>query len=298
MDTGLSEQDLIDRKNFIGGSDANTIMTGTAREVQERIEIKRGERPNRNLDHVLPVRIGIATEELNRTWFTERTGRPVCHPGERRYHPIYDWMANTLDGETTTQSGYDAIFEAKHTSERSTMSQLVERYYPQLIHSMAVSSLSWAVLSVFFGNSTWEVAEVEFDPHYAERMIEREKLFWRCRMTGDPWPELPPGPRPDIESILKMSKPLDMSQHNEWAILAPQWRRLKSASRDFKDVSDRLKELVNPEVRRSYGRGVIASVDKRGIVSLSEDPDWVEQEDLLVLDDDEPAYCEQTDKRE
>lgn len=290
MPKGLSERDLEDRRHRVGASDANTIMLAPPEDVQRLLEIKLGA-PYEDLSDNLAVQMGIETEDLNRRWFTRKTGRTVTNAGEVRQHRNHEWMVNTLDGLTTTSYDDEAILEAKHTSERCSMYQLVERYYPQLQYSMFISNLSWSVLSVFFGNGIWQMEEIEIDPAYCEdRLIPRLSLFWKCKTEGSRWPYLDPEPNPDIARILKISKPVDMSDHNEWAVLAPQWLRLRSASREFKIVSDRLKELVNPEVRRSYGRGVIAKVDKRGIVSLSEDPNWVEQDEVLAPDDGELTY--------
>ena len=56
----------MNRKGFIGGSDAVKIMRG---EWLELWKIKTGRIEPDNLDHVLPVQIGILTEDLNLSWF-------------------------------------------------------------------------------------------------------------------------------------------------------------------------------------------------------------------------------------
>jgi predicted phage-related endonuclease len=281
---GLSEQDIWDRRHFIGGSDANCIMNGAPEDVAELIAIKRGERPPKKLDDVLPVAMGTETEDLNRRWFTKKTGRPVTHAGERRVHFLYDWLAQTLDGMTTVGDGIEAIFEAKHTSERSTMDKLVERYYPQCQHAMVVSNVSWAVLSVFFGNSQWGCVEIEYDDAYVERLLEREKLFWACRLSGERWPDLPPPPRPDIAELLKVSKPLDMSANNQWCILAERWRRLKPITKELEQVTEDLTALVDRETKKTFGAGILATVAKNGSVTFKVDPTW------SVANDDEISY--------
>jgi hypothetical protein len=292
---GLSEQDLIDRANFFGGSNANTLMNGTPQEIADDIAVKRGERKRKDLSRVLQVQMGVWTEEDNCDWFTLMTGRPVTNrpvngQAERRHHFLYEWMANTLDGMTTVGDGMDAIFEAKHTSERNDMETMVDRYYPQLQHSMFVSSLSWSVLSVFFGNSRWAYAEVPFDQAYSDRMIERIKLYWHCRLTGERWPELPPPPRPDIAHVLEVSAPRDMGRNNRWCELAARWRRLKPVVTELKQVTDELCAMVDKETKKTFGAGVTATVSKTGSVTIKVDPDWNPIDDIAANDDDELTY--------
>jgi predicted phage-related endonuclease len=288
LSTGLSDQDIEDRKHFIGGSDANIIMNGSAQDVAELIAIKRGERPPKNLNRVLPVRMGIRTEGLNIEWYTELLGRSVVGTNVRKHHFLYDWMAQTPDGLTTVENGSDAIFEAKHTSERNNMAKMVVRYYPQVQHAMTVFNFSWAVLSVFFGNGQWDYAEVPYDQDYCDNvLIPRLKLFWYCRQTGERWPELPPPSRPDIANVLKISKPRDMSRNNKWVHDATRYRELKPLVEEFLQVSDNLKALVDREVKIHSGAGVTATVSKTGSVTLKVDPDWNPIDDIAANDDDE-----------
>lgn len=281
---GLSAQDIEDRKNFVGGSDANIIMNGTPEDVADLLAIKRSEKKPKNLDDVLAVQMGTYTEEFNRIWYSRKTGRPVTNVGERRVHFLYDWMAQTLDGMTTVGDGIEAIYEAKHTSERSGMEQLVERYYAQLQHAMVVSNLSWSVLSVFFGNGRWDCAEVPFDEAYADRMMNRERIFWDCRVNGRRWPDLPDPPRPDIAEVLKLSKPVDMSTNNHWCDLAATLRHLKPMTERYSATVEELKSLVDREVKVSFGAGVSARVAKNGSVTLQIDPSW------QPANDDELTY--------
>ena len=271
---GLTAQDIEDRRHFVGGSDANRIMLGTPRDVADLLFFKRGG-PASNLDDVLIVQLGIVTEDLNRKWFTRKTGRSVYGENIRVPHPANGWQAATPDGLTTASTGDDAVLEAKYSSGRISLPDLVEKYFPQVQHNMYVLNMSWTVLSVIFGDGNYAFAEIEFDPEYCDRLVERERIFWNCRLTGEPWPDLPDPPNPDIERILKMSKPLDMSRHNEWCSLAPDWLRLHQATDEFKKVDAKLKALVNPEVRRCYGAGIVGTVSKNGAKTLKPDPDYV-----------------------
>ena len=54
----------------IGGSDANNIVLGTYAQWRKIVDDKIN-KVTADLSHVLPVQMGIATEELNRRWFTQ-----------------------------------------------------------------------------------------------------------------------------------------------------------------------------------------------------------------------------------
>ena len=67
----------IDRRAFIGGSDARIIM-GSAEAALIRLwREKRGEVEPEDLSGNLIVQVGRASEELNRSWYERNTGRQV-----------------------------------------------------------------------------------------------------------------------------------------------------------------------------------------------------------------------------
>lgn len=62
-----------------------------------------------NFSHNLIVQLGIATEDLNRTWYQRCTGQAITAVQKRVRHPDHSWMAATLDGI----EGTGAVSEAK-----------------------------------------------------------------------------------------------------------------------------------------------------------------------------------------
>ena len=74
---GLSRQAVAERANGIGGSDANTILSGSAERIWRLWREKRGEEQPEDLSDKLPVMLGSWTEAFNRLWFEKVSGRPV-----------------------------------------------------------------------------------------------------------------------------------------------------------------------------------------------------------------------------
>jgi predicted phage-related endonuclease len=98
------------RRPFIGGSDARVIMGGDEAALLRLWREKRGEAEPEDLSGNLIVQLGVATEELNRSWYERNTGQAITNVQRRIIHPVIKWMAATLDG-TVDPTG--AVFEAK-----------------------------------------------------------------------------------------------------------------------------------------------------------------------------------------
>src|SRR2546429_5307799 len=105
-----------DRRCFVGGSDARTIMGSDEAALVRLWREKRGGAETQDLSGNLGVQLGGATEELNRSWDERNTGhnirdvqRPVRHSANFR-------MVATLRG-IVGQTG--AVFESKFLLPRS-----------------------------------------------------------------------------------------------------------------------------------------------------------------------------------
>ena len=99
-----------DRCHFVGGSDARIIMGGDENALIRLWQEKRGEVDATDLSGELVVQLGLATEELNRSWYERHSGHRVGQRQSRKFHPSVVWMAATLDG-LVEQTG--AVFESK-----------------------------------------------------------------------------------------------------------------------------------------------------------------------------------------
>src|SRR6516165_9235003 len=100
----------IDRRYFIGGSDARIIMGDDEAGLFRLWREKRGEIEPQDLSGDLLVQLGTATEHLNRHWFEKNTGHVVTEVQRQVFHNVHRWMAATLDGRVESTGG---VFEAK-----------------------------------------------------------------------------------------------------------------------------------------------------------------------------------------
>ena len=172
----------LERRTFVGGSDARTIMGNDENTLLRLWREKRGEVEPEDLSGNLIVQLGVVTEDLNRRWYEASSGQVLTDIQRHVRHPIHRWMAATLDGRV---EGSGAVFEAKfmlpwYFSEEAA----VEKYMPQLQHNMWVVAARSAVLSVITGGGKWVEITAHADPLYQHLIITAERKFWRCVRTG------------------------------------------------------------------------------------------------------------------
>ena len=266
---GLSAEDRAARLDLIGGSDANTLMSGDIERVNNLWEEKLRLREPDDLSDVLQVQLGAFTEPFNVAWYEKHTGRKVIRRGEALVHLDHDWMGATLDGVSVAAllvGDLERVFEAKHVSAFAKPDEVLAKYLPQLTHNMLVAGLQHADLSVIFGNHKFEVFSVKLDADYAEQLMAVEEAFWRCVQTRT---------RPHAVAVkapvpVSAMRVVDMAGSNAWSVAAADWVANKVAAKTFEDAAKTLKALVADDVKEAFGSGVQAKRNAAGSISISE----------------------------
>jgi predicted phage-related endonuclease len=222
----LESSALDGRRSFIGGSDARIIMGDDQEALLRLWREKRGEVEPEDLSGNLIVQLGVVTEDLNRRWYEANTGQVITDVQRQIRHPVLRWMAATLDGRI---EGSEAVFESKFMLPWSFSEEAaVEKYAPQLQHSLWVVAGRTAVLSVITGGGKWVGIQVPADPLYQHLIVTAERKFWRCVESGE-HPTLfgvdPPKPR--VEAV----RVVDMSASNACAEFAGTFTRSRTRAR-------------------------------------------------------------------
>lgn len=260
---------LIDRRHFIGGSDARVILGKDERALLRLWREKRGESAAADLSAELIVQLGLVTEDLNRRWYERSSGYMVRDVQRHVVHRTIPWMAATLDG-LVSETG--AVFEAKFMLPWSFSEEAAaEKHMAQLQHNMLVASTKKSVLSIINGGGKWVELSVEADPIYQTILIAAEKAFWQAVKTGET-PALfdcePPKPR--IEAV----RVVDMNASNSWAEFATLFCQTRQAHSDHERAKSELKALMPEDAKEAMGHGIRAKRSKSGAVSF----DLVEME--------------------
>ncbi|MEK6591521.1 MAG: YqaJ viral recombinase family protein [Pseudomonadota bacterium] len=255
----LTPEEKLERRKYIGGSEAGKIMSG---EWYDLWREKKGLQEPDDLSNVLPVQLGKWTEEFNAAWYEKQFKEPVTQRGKVMVSRSHTYMRASLDGIVG-----DAIWEAKHVSGFEDMDTIVQRYMPQLHHNMLCSGARRAVLSVLVGTRAFERVLVDFDSFYGETLLQMEEDFWRF-MEGD---DAPPNGKPaEPPAPPKEFRDVDMQGNNAWAHNAGLWLANKDGVAIFKSAEKELKALVEADVGKATGHGIVAKRDKRGL-SIKED---------------------------
>ena len=253
----------VNRRAFIGGSDARIIMGEDEATLVRLWREKRGEIEADDLSDILIVQLGIATEELNRRWYERNTGHAVKDVQRRLVHPVHSWMAATLDGRVEPDG---AVFEAKFMLPWNfSEEEAVQKYTPQLQHNMWVCHARSAALSIITGGGKWIEIIVRADPLYQHLLLTAERKFWRCVQSGES-PRLfglePPKPR--LEAV----RVVDMTSSNSWAEFAGIYRQTRAAYEDHEAAKANLKKLMPEDAKEALGHGLRAKRSKSGAVSF------------------------------
>jgi predicted phage-related endonuclease len=253
----------LDRRQFIGGSDARTIMGKDEKSLLRLWREKRGEGTPLDLSGELTVQLGLVTEDLNRRWYERNSGHQISDVQRHVVHRSIPWMAATLDGlikETGT------VFEAKFMLPWSFSEEAAaEKHMAQLQHNMLVAGTKKSVLSIINGGGKWVELSIEADPIYQTILIAAEKAFWRAVKTGEA-PALfdcePPKPR--IEAV----RVVDMNASNSWAEFAGLFRDTQGAHTDHERAKSELKGLMPEDAKEAMGHGIRAKRSKSGAISF------------------------------
>jgi predicted phage-related endonuclease len=253
----------LDRRHFIGGSDARIIMGKDEKALLRLWREKRGEEPPLDLAGVLVVQLGLATEDLNRRWYEFNAGHRVSDVQRHAVHRTLPWMAATLDG-LVKETG--AVFEAKFMLPWSFSEEAAaEKHMAQLQHNMLVAGTKKSVLSIITGGGKWIELSIEADPIYQTILIAAEKAFWRAVKTGES-PELfdcePPKPR--IEAV----RVVDMNASNSWAEFAKLFCATRQAYAEHERAKSELRALMPEDAKEAIGHGIRAKRSKSGAISF------------------------------
>ena len=259
----IAQQRILNRRSFIGGSDARIIMGSDEGALLRLWREKRGEIEPEALSGNLIVQLGSVTEDLNRRWYELNSGRAVKDVQKRVKHPVIRWMAATLDG-VVEESG--AVFEAKFMLPWTFSEEAAaEKHMAQLQHNMWVTNARMAVLSIITGGGKWVEITLHADPLYQHLLLTAERKFWRCVQSGET-PHLfgIEPPRPRINAV----RVVDMSGSNSWANFAGVYCRTRLAAAEHETAKSELKKLVPEDAKEASGHGIRAKRSKSGAISF------------------------------
>ena len=251
----------MERQGFIGGTDAIRIMNGQWAELyQEKVGLVEP----KDLTDVFAVQLGAFTEDFNLNWWIHSHSPGYTMAGTQRilqkefkFEGGYVPFKGTADMMCVDSQKKSYIVEAKHTNAFTNMTDVIERYMPQIqfymhLHNMHCEKNDWkpdgCFLSVIFGNSKWESKHIGFDPVYCANMLGKITQFWEHVIKKSP-PIDRDAETPDISSItIDRKVKLDMNRDNEWMSDAHDYVDTLESAKKNESAKKRLMSHIPPDV--------------------------------------------------
>ncbi len=237
----------MERKGFIGGSDAVKIMQGKWNELWH---VKTGRKEPEDLSRVLPVQLGILTEDFNISWFEVEWDKEIINKQVEFKKTIRGVpIKGTIDGEV---AGSVALIECKHTNSMTNMDKQIEYYMPQIQLYMHLAGLGGCYMSVIFGNWKWESAYVSFDTSYFDAMMDMIAEFWQTVIDDhEPADSTPQPTKIDHIPVDQMVR-RDASTDNAFINAANDYIEAQPYVKSFEAAKKSLKEMVADNEREVY----------------------------------------------
>jgi predicted phage-related endonuclease len=262
-----------DRNLGIGGTDARLIMAGDWLPLW-RQKTRREDPPD--LSQVFRVQLGRHTEPFHLDWIARTHALTLRTDIPRQHAPLEPWRYITVDAWALGPP--HTHVEVKHSHSAMTLRDAAHYYMPQLQHGLAITGADWCWFSVIPGNGDPMVTKVSRHEEYIGRLLELERTFW-IMVQEDLEPDEREGRAlatkaaalvPEI-LVGGFKDDLDMTRHNEWAVLAAEYLELKGPAGRFELAKKELKALVPEDRRRCFGGGIQITRDKRGQLILREE---------------------------
>jgi len=262
----LSDEQIEERKSFIGGSDARKIMQGNWHDLWLQ---KTGRAIADSLETVFVVQLGNLTEKLNRAFlYIEHDIATMLPPRVDAYrHPLFPFMACNPDAFSADGQ---IVVDFKHTNAWNKPDKLLSTYFWQMQHNMFCTGTTRGMISPIYGNNMGEPIYVEQDLAQLELLQEAEAKFWK-HVVDDKEPvdtaEVT-GQFDPITTVLPAMRMRGTNKESEWSEAAEKFLANKEGRTKANDAEKDLKVLMPDDHRLAYGFGVIINRAKNGNLSL------------------------------
>jgi predicted phage-related endonuclease len=265
--TTLSKKQHAARKLGIGGSDAKKIMDGEWTKLWKE---KTGRADPDDLTTIFKIQLGISTEAFNLEWLEKTTGWLIDYPEpDKTYiHRQYDFIRCHPDAWAIID-GVEAVIDAKHLAPKAPWNDeqaVLERYFWQAQHNMAVMNRMQFVLSCIWGNEWGDPLFIDRDNDKIAELEEREEAFWWHVKNDKPpidmeYTEIPKISMDDMRTV-------DMEGNNEWCSDAVDFLDNQNAAKKFEKAKKDIKAKIEPDVKHAFGHSVEGVRAKNGNLTI------------------------------
>lgn len=209
------------------------------------------------------VQFGSFIETFALDWHQRATRLPITRRGEVVVRPGRPHVSCTLDG---WREADNVVIDCKAVGPWRKLPDVIAHYTPQMVVQRACLDAAGAVLLIVHGGQEPAEHLVTWTAEYEAAVWTRVEWFWECVQDLVAPFEVAPiiAPPPAI-------KEADMSASNLWCDAAATWLESAGAARAFAEAAQSIKALIEPDVKRAFGAGIVVSRAKNGALTIKED---------------------------
>jgi hypothetical protein len=97
------------------------------------------------------------------------------------------------------------------------------------------------------------------------RLLDLERAFWSFVEADHPPPDQQPLPAPVKPEEWRT---VDFSGSNSWTVAASDWLAYRDVAKTFERAEKGLKSLIELDVGKAFGAGIVATRNKAGAISI------------------------------
>lgn len=264
----LTTQNLIARKNGIGGSDAASIFGKNPYKSQMQLYLDKTNKEIAPQTMSEPQEIGNLMEPVIAELFSRRTNKKCIVDERTHVHSKFPWMLCHIDRGI---EGESALLECKNVGgflnadkwgEEGT-DNIPDNYLIQCVHNAAVLNVEKVYLSAMFGGNHFRTYIYQRNKNLEEAVTEGIRLFWNNHVVL----KIPPTPKTieDAKALWNKAIPEKSKTASNGSLLAlEQIKRFSSQSKESKDVLDShrlqlMQDMSDAEYLVDYAGNILAT---------------------------------------
>jgi putative phage-type endonuclease len=279
----LTKQQLENRTNYIGGSDAPIILgLSPYRNQVDLWHEKTGHIEPKDISNNPYVKAGNFLEPSVKRWFEHETGLKITNENEFYEHPDHNFIGGHIDGFIREEN---AVFEAKTSSSdkgwgANGSNEIPDSYLIQIAHYMSITGASKAYIAVLIRGVDFRYYIIKRNQRLEDMIIEREKEFWSLVINN-----YAPTPKKASEIIslngfksVEESVVADNEIQNYLEKLEQVNFQMLVLSRQKEEMSDKIKLFMGEKDTLIESNGKIAATWKETKASTRFDADTFKKE--------------------
>lgn len=250
----LSEKQLVDRINSIGGSEASIILGYN--KYKSKVELfleKTGQKEIEQIDELenIPVLWGNLSEDNVAKVFERFTGKKVRKSNKKWVHSIYDYITGNLDRVIVGEKAFLECKTANGWKAKEWEDEDIPiEYRLQCLHYLAVTGFERGYIAVMIDNTKFVWKVVERDEELIEMIIQEEVAFWNDHVLAGVIPAFDGSEASTnlLNELYSRAKGDQVYLPSEAEIIIEKWEEAKEYEKTWKETKakyeNQLKEAL------------------------------------------------------